>query len=105
MEKIFKVQKAQLLKNKTDLEAKTKQIVELSTQNKSLRKEVQFSKSKNSILLTNESVFAVEKKKYLDSVINTLEKAIQFERLKQLDMQIKIPVKVKRHFCKIYFDC
>src|SRR5690606_30842116 len=84
MEKIFKVQKAQLLKNKTDLEAKTKQIVELSTQNKSLRKEVQFSKSKNSILLTNESVFAVEKKKYLDSVINTLEKAIQFERLKQL---------------------
>ncbi|SEI03111.1 hypothetical protein SAMN02927937_02851 [Paenimyroides aquimaris] len=22
-----------------------------------------------------------------------------------LDMQIKIPVKVKRHFCKIYFDC
>lgn len=88
MEKIFKVQKAQLLKNKTDLEAKTKQIVELSTQNKSLRKEVQFSKSKNSILLTNESVFAVEKKKYLDSVINTLEKAIQFERLKQPYLKI-----------------
>ncbi|WP_313386003.1 hypothetical protein [Chishuiella sp.] len=83
MEKIFKVQKAQLLKNKTDLEAKTKQIAEFSTKNESLKKEVQFYKSKNTTLLTNESVFAVEKKKYLDSVMNTLEKAIQFERLKQ----------------------
>ena len=83
MEKIFKVQKAQLLKNKTDLEAKTKQIAEFSTKNESLKKEVQFYKSKNTTLLTNESVFAVEKEKYLDSVMNTLEKAIQFERLKQ----------------------
>lgn len=83
MEKIFKAQKAQLLKNKTDLETKTKQIAEILTKNESLKKEVQFSKSKNTILLTNESVFAVEKKKYLDSVMNTLEKAIQFERLKQ----------------------
>src|SRR5690606_4136893 len=64
-------------------ETKTKQITELSTKNESLKKEVQFYKSKNTTLLTNESVFAVEKKKYLDSVMNTLEKAIQFERLKQ----------------------
>lgn len=83
MEKIFKAQKAQLLKNKTDLETKTKQIAEFSTKNESLKKEVQFSKSKNATLLTNASVFAVEKKKYLDSVMNTLEKTIKFERLKQ----------------------
>src|SRR5690606_20221742 len=44
---------------------------------------VQFYKNKNTTLITNESVFAVEKKKYLDSVMNTLEKVIQFERLKQ----------------------
>ncbi len=88
MEKIFKAQKAQLLKNKTDLETKTKQIAEFSTKNESLKKEVQFYKSKNTTLLTNESVFAVEKKKYLDSVLNTLEKAIQFERLKQPYLKI-----------------
>lgn len=88
MEKIFKAQKAQLLKNKTDLETKTKQIAELSTKIRNLRKEVQFFKSKNTILLTNESVFAVEKKKYLDSVMNTLEKAIKFERLRQPYLKI-----------------
>jgi len=88
MKKIFEVQKAQLLKNKTDLESKTKQITELYTKNESLKKEVQFHKSKNTILLTNESVFAVEKKKYLDSVMNTLEKAIKFERLKQPYLKI-----------------
>ena len=88
MEKIFKAQKAQLLKNKIELETKTKKITELSIKNDRLKKEVQFSKSKNTILLTNESVFAVEKKKYLDSVMNTLEKAIQFERLKQPYLKI-----------------
>ncbi len=88
MEKIFKAQKAQLLKNKIELETKTKKITELSIKNERLKKEVQFSKSKNTILLTNESVFAVEKKKYLDSVMNTLEKAIQFERLKQPYLKI-----------------
>ena len=88
MEKIFKAQKVQLLKNKTDLEAKTKQIAEFSTKNESLKKEVQFYKSKNTTLLTNENVFAVEKKKYLDSVLNTLEKAIKFERLRQPYLKI-----------------
>lgn len=88
MEKIFKTQKAQLLKNKTDLETKTKQIAELSTKNESLKKEVQFYKSKNTALLTNASVFAVEKKKYLDSVMSTLKKAIKFERLKQPYLKI-----------------
>jgi len=88
LEKIFKAQKNQLLKNKADLETKTKQIAELSTKNENLKKEAQFHKSKNTILLTNESVFAVEKKKYLDSVMNTLEKAIKFERLKQPYLKI-----------------
>lgn len=88
MEKIFKAQKAQLLKNKTDLETKTNQIAELSTKIRNLRKEVQFFKSKNTILLTNESVFAVEKKKYLDSVMDTLKKAIKFERLRQPYLKI-----------------
>ena len=88
MEQLFKAQKSELLKNKTDLETKAKQIAELSTKIKSLRKEVQFSKSKNTVLLTNERVFAVEKKKYLDSVMNTLEKAIKFERLKQPYLKI-----------------
>src|SRR5690554_7198258 len=62
--KLFKIQKSQLLKNKTELKTKTKQIAELFTKNESLKKEVQFYNSKNTILLTNESVFAVEKKKY-----------------------------------------
>src|SRR5690606_1002539 len=88
MEKLYRTQKSQLLNNKAELETKTKQIAELSTKIGSLRKEVQFHKSKNTILLTNESVFAVEKKKYLDSVMNTLEKAIKFERLKQPYLKI-----------------
>src|SRR5690554_2540467 len=88
MEKLFKIQKSEILKNKTELETKTKQIAELSTKNERLKKEVQFFKSKSTILLSNESVFADEKKKYLDSVMNTLEKAIKFERLKQPYLKI-----------------
>jgi len=89
MEKLYRVQKTQLLKNKTELETKTKQIAELSTKIGSLRKEVQFYKSKNTTLLTNASVFAIEKKKYLDSVMDTLEKTIKFERLKQPYLKIE----------------
>lgn len=81
-EKAFKTNNIQLLKNKTELESKEKQIVELKTNIESLKKEVSFFKSKNSALLTNETVFAVEKKKYLDSVVDTLEKTIKNERLK-----------------------
>src|SRR5690606_17504152 len=88
MEKLFKTQKSKLVKKKTELKAKTKHIAELFTKNESLKKEVQFYNSKNTILLTNESVFAVEKKKYLDSVMSTLEKAIKFERLKQPYLKI-----------------
>ena len=80
--KAIKTNNIQLLKNKTELESKEKQIVELKTNIESLKKEVSFFKSKNSALLTNETVFAVEKKKYLDSVVDTLEKTIKNERLK-----------------------
>ena len=89
MEKLFKTQKSQLLKDKTKLDTQSKQIAELNTKNESLRKEVRFFKSKNTILLTNETVFAGEKKKYLDSVMNTLEQAIKFERLKQPPLKIE----------------
>lgn len=80
--KAIKTNNIQLLKNKTELESKEKQIVELKTNIESLKKEVSFFKSKNSALLTNETIFAVEKKKYLDSVVDTLEKTIKNERLK-----------------------
>ena len=80
--KAIKTNNIQLLKNKTELESKEKQIDELKTIIESLKKEVSFFKSKNSALLTNETIFAVEKKKYLDSVVDTLEKTIKNERLK-----------------------
>ena len=80
--KAIKTNNIQLLKNKTELESKEKQIAELNIKIESLKKEVSLFKSKNSTLLTNETVFAVEKKKYLESVENTLKKAILQESIK-----------------------
>ena len=85
--KAIKTNNIQLFKNKTELESKEKQIVELKTNIESLKKEVSFFKSKNSALLTNEIIFAVEKKKYLDSVENTLKKAILQESIKFSNQQ------------------
>ena len=85
--KAIKTNNIHLLKNKTELESKEKQIAELKTKIESLKKEVFFFKSKNSALLTNEAVFAVEKKKYLDSVENTLKKAILQESIKIPNLQ------------------
>ena len=85
--KAIKTNNIQLLKNKTELESKEKQIVELKTKIESLKKEVSFFKSKNSALLTNETIFAVEKKKYLDSVENTLKKGILQESIKIPNLQ------------------
>jgi len=79
--KAFKVQNTTLVKSKIELESKSKQISELNVTIESLKKEIDFLKGKNSIVLTNEKAFAFEKKKYLDSVQSTLEKAICFERL------------------------
>ena len=80
--KAIKTKSIQLLKNKTELESKEKQIVELKTKIESLKKEVFFFKSKNSALLTNETVLAVEKKKYLESIVNVIKRTIENERLK-----------------------
>lgn len=85
--KAIKTKSIQLLKNKTELESKEKQIVELKTKIESLKKEVFLFKSKNSALLTNETFFAVEKKKYLESVENTLKKAILQESIKIPNLQ------------------
>ena len=85
--KAIKTNNIQLLKNKTELESKEKQIAELKTKIESLKKEVFFFKSKNSTLLTNETVFAVEKKKYLESVENTLKKAMLQESIKIPNIQ------------------
>lgn len=85
--KAIKTNNIQLLKNKTELEFKEKQIAELKTKIESLKKEVSFFKSKNSALLTNETVFAIEKKKYLESVENTLKKTILQESIKIPNLQ------------------
>jgi len=88
-EKTFKIQKSQLLKNKSEIESKSRQITELNTKIENLRKEVHLLKTKNSVLLTNPTNFAFEKKKYLDSVQNTLEKAIRHEKLIQSNLKIE----------------
>ena len=85
--KALKTNQIKLLKNKTELESKEKQIAELKTKIESLKKEVFFFKSKNSTLLTNETVFAVEKKKYLESVENTIKKAMLQESIKNPNIQ------------------
>ena len=85
--KALKTNNIQLLKNKTELDSKEKLITELKTNIESLKKEVLHFKSKNSALLTNETIFAVEKKKYLDSVENTLKKAILQESIKIPNLQ------------------
>ncbi|SMO85133.1 hypothetical protein SAMN06265171_1099 [Chryseobacterium rhizoplanae] len=81
-EKVFRIYRSTILKNKAELESKSKQITELSTKVNSLNKEVQSFKNKYSTLLTEPNVFASEKKKYLDSVTNILEKEIKFSRYK-----------------------
>lgn len=81
-EKAFRSYRSIIQKNKTELESKSKQISELSTKVNSLNKEVQSFKNKYSTLLTEPNVFASEKKKYLDSVTNILEKEIKFSRYK-----------------------
>ena len=80
--KALKANSLKLLKNKTELESQAKQISELILKNEGLRKEIQIAGIKNATLLTNPNVFAAEKKKYLDSVINVIEKTIKNERLK-----------------------
>lgn len=81
-EKAFRTYKSTILKNKTDLESKSKQITELNTKVDDLKKQVHLFKNKSAILLSNPTVFASEKKKYLDSVINIVEREIKFSKFR-----------------------
>jgi len=81
-ERAFRTYKSTILKNKTELESKSKNITELNTKVDDLKKQVHLFKTKNSVLLSNPTVFASEKKKYLDSVINILEREIKFARFR-----------------------
>jgi len=81
-EKAFRTYKSTILKNKTELDSKSKQIVELNTKVDDLKKQVNLFKNTNAVLLSNPTVFASEKKKYLDSVTNILEREIKFSRFR-----------------------
>lgn len=79
-EKAFRTYKSIILKNKTELDSKSKQITELNTKVIDLQKQIHLFKNKNAVLLSNPTVFASEKKKYLDSVTNILEREIKFSK-------------------------
>ncbi|MBP1167632.1 CII-binding regulator of phage lambda lysogenization HflD [Chryseobacterium sp. PvR013] len=79
-EKAFRSYRSTIQKNKTELESKSKQITELNTKVIYLQKQVHLFKNKNAVLLSDPTVFASEKKKYLDSVSNILEREIKFKR-------------------------
>ncbi|WP_185249582.1 hypothetical protein [Chryseobacterium bernardetii] len=81
-EKALRSYKSTILKNKTELDSKSKQIVELNTKVDDLKKQVNLFKNTNAVLLSNPTVFASEKKKYLDSVVNIVEREIKFERFR-----------------------
>lgn len=78
----FKLYNAELIKNSNELDIKTKRITELYKEITDLKKENTQLKDKNTALLTNADVFALEKKKYLDSVVDAMKKAIHFQRFK-----------------------
>lgn len=77
----FKLYNAQLLKNNDLIESHRKQISDLKLQTEFQKKEIADLRSKNTLLITNPNVFAGEKKKFMDSVIQALEKQILSERL------------------------
>ncbi|MEF9478822.1 hypothetical protein OWR28_14865 [Chryseobacterium sp. 1B4] len=75
--KAFKLYNAELLKNGKDLEILNKRTTKLQSETNDLKKELSALKSKNAVLLTDPNIFALEKKKYLDSVVNLIEKSIR----------------------------
>ena len=79
-EKALRTYKSTILQNKTELDSKSKQIIELNTKVDDLKKQVNLFKNKNAVLLSNPTIFASEKKKYLDSVTNILEREIKFSK-------------------------
>lgn len=79
-EKALRTYKSTILQNKTELDSKSKQIIELNTKVDDLKKQIHLFKNTNAVLLSNPTIFASEKKKYLDSVTNILEREIKFSR-------------------------
>ncbi|WP_148305501.1 hypothetical protein [Elizabethkingia anophelis] len=79
-EKALRTYKSTILQNKTELDSKSKQIIELNTKVDDLKKQIDLFKNTNAVLLSNPTIFASEKKKYLDSVTNILEREIKFSR-------------------------
>ncbi|OCK50673.1 hypothetical protein BA768_19350 [Chryseobacterium sp. CBo1] len=79
-EKAFRIYRSTIQKNQTELDSKSKKITELNTKVIDLQKQVHLFKNKNAVLLSDPTVFASEKKKYLDSVTNILEREIKFSR-------------------------
>ncbi|SMC61010.1 hypothetical protein [Chryseobacterium sp. YR221] len=79
--KAFKLYNAELLKNNDLTQSLRKQISDLKLQTESQKKEIADLKSTNTLLVTNPNVLASEKKKYMDSVIQALEKQVLSERL------------------------
>lgn len=83
----FRLYNAELLKASKELEAKNKNMSELKKETGNLKKEIADLKSRNTILLTDPYIFAIEKKKYQESVLDALQKSIRHERIKNPDAQ------------------
>ncbi|SHM66944.1 hypothetical protein [Chryseobacterium polytrichastri] len=82
-EKVFKSYNVKLIKDREVLQLKTKIISELQSKNINLTKKISVLKKKLSSVLSNVTIYSIEKQKYLDSAKDTLIKALQFEKLKQ----------------------
>lgn len=82
-ERVFKSYNTELLKNKEILQSKTKIITELQQKNIELAKEVSLIRNKLSFILSNVTAYANEKETYINSVKDTIMKAIKFEKFKQ----------------------
>lgn len=78
----FKLFNATLQNHQDEVNTNRKQIDELKKEVKFLKNENARLKGKNTALLTDDDVFAGEKKKYLDDLINVIEKAIRQETFK-----------------------
>ncbi len=97
----FKLFNAELQKSTDELNAKIRQITELQGEIVSLKKDNMLLKRKNTVLITNPDVFAGEKKNYLDSVTRSLEKSIQYERMKSPSSDRSDNSKLKEEMNKI----
>lgn len=78
----FKLYNATLQKHQDEVNINKKQIDKLQKEVQFLKKENTRLKNKNTALLVDNDVFAGEKKKYLDDLINVIEKAIRQEAFK-----------------------